>query len=288
MASTDSQGARIEEIDVLSTSIEEVAKIISDPVKMELARLVLSIEGEAVEVSDFLRSKRSEVFVFIERVLKATGMEGIFSIPEADEQNGVDVELSEADVNKELTPEAAELTLGILEARFMDNNYLHEGCDWSRVKMALEASPESLWSVAQMEAQGHMPDVYNYDNNGFDIGTCSEDIPASAKNCVYDAEVAQLWREKDPDRKFNRSAVEMAEAMGIKLMSPEQYKYILQTKGDFDKQTWSWLLTEEATRITGYAFLGARCDYIVNLNLNFVHSHNTDGGWRGSLRVPWI
>lgn len=199
----------------------------------------------------------------------------------------VDVELTDTGKKRELSPEASERTLSSLESRFRANDHLHEGCDWSAVKSALEANPEALWSISQMEAQGHMPDVYNFDANGFDIGTCSEETPASGRNCVYDEEAAAWLRVNYPNDTFNGNAVEMAEAMGIELMSEAQYKDVLQSKGKFDRNTWSFLKTDAKTRRAGYALRGNRYGYGVYVRRRDAHSHNDRRAWRGSLRVSW-
>lgn len=190
---------------------------------------------------------------------------------------------------RELSPEDAERTLSTLEARFKTNTHLHEGCEWSRVKSALEANTEALWSISQMEAKGHMPDVYDFDGSGFEIGTCSEETPESAKNCVYDAQVVAWLKENRPNKDFNGSAVEMAKAIGIGLMSPAQYRDVLQSKGKFDMKTSSWLLTDEATRAAGRAFdasreLDGNKVYVIQLAADTRYSRKA---WRGSLRVLW-
>jgi len=138
-----------------------------------------------------------------------------------------------------------------------------------------------------MEAQGHMPDVYNFDDSGFDIGTCSKETPESARNCVYDAKAAAWLKENYPDEKFNGSAVELAEAMGISLMSPEQYKDVLQNKGKFDEKTWSWLKTLDETRESGYALRGGRYGGAVYVGQFNAYGSTDYKAFRGSLRVSW-
>ena len=160
----------------------------------------------------------------------------------------------EADGQCELFPESPEAKelLGKLENRFSANMHLHEGVDWNDVKVSLEASPEALWSLLQMESAGHEPDVYHDDEKDYYFGTCSKESPESGRNCVYDKEAADWLRENYPDAKFNGSAVEMAETMGIELMLPDHYER-LQEKGRFDEETASWLLTYYNIRSTDSA-----------------------------------
>lgn len=266
-------------------AVVEVATTVSPEVKVAAAQAVLS-EGN-VEVTEVLRDRRGETLALVKRLLASAGIQGTFSLPEAEDESVADVEIADATQERQLSPEAAERTLNTLQTRFDANSHLHEGCDWKRVKTALEANPEALWSINQMEAQGHMPDVYNFDNDGFDIGTCSEETPSGARNCVYDAEAAAWLKENYLKETFNGSAVEMAEAMGIKLMSTTQYKEVLQRKGKFDRQTWSWLLTDEATRKSGLALYGDRDDGGVSVNQYAAFSHFDLRAWRGSLRVLW-
>lgn len=278
-SATDTQAVSVDE------PVVEVATTVSPEVKVAAAQAVLSEGG--VEVTEVLRDRRGETLALVQRLLASAGIKGTFSLPKVEDDAALNVELADATEERELSPEDAECTLSTLESRFSANSHLHEGCDWSRVKSALEANTEALWSISQMEAQGHMPDVYNFDGSGFDIGTCSEETPAGARNCVYAAEAAAWLKENRPQERFNGSAVEMAKAMGIGLMSPAQYRDVLQSKGKFDMQTWSWLLTDEATREAGVALYGNRYGYDVRVGRYGARSHVDDGAWRGSLRVLW-
>lgn len=186
-----------------------------------------------------------------------------------------------------LTPEQKESTLATLATRFAANENLHKGVDWTRVKASLEAKPEALWSINEMEKAGHEPDVYNADDKGFDIGTCSKESPESGRNCVYDEEAAQLILKHNPNEKFNGSAIAMAEAMGINMMDPTLYKNVLQKKGEFDMQIWSWLLTRLSIRSTGGALYGGRDVHGVYVDPRIAYFHDDYGSWRGSLRVEW-
>ena len=188
---------------------------------------------------------------------------------------------------RQLTPEQKESTLATLAARFAANENLHEGVEWTRVKASLEARPEALWSINEMEKAGHEPDVYNADEKGFDIGTCSKESPESGGNCIYDEAEAEWLRKNCPNEKFNGSAVTMAEAMGIDLMDPDLYKNALQKKGKFDMQNWSWLKTQLSIRSTGFALNGDRSGDRVNVRQYNANSRYGFRSWRGSLRVEW-
>ena len=186
-----------------------------------------------------------------------------------------------------LSPEQTETTLQTLAARFAANENLHKGVEWTKVKASLEAKPEALWSINEMEKAGHQPDVYNADDNGFDIGTCSKESPESGRNCVFDESAEEWMKTNRPNKRFNGNAVAMAKAMGIDLMDPNLYKNVLQKKGRFDEQTWSWLLTQLAIRSTGHAVRGYRSGLAVYLNRRYASSHSDYRAWRGSLRVEW-
>ena len=188
---------------------------------------------------------------------------------------------------RQLTPEQKEFTLATLAARFKANENLHKGVEWTKVKASLEAKPEALWSINEMEKAGHQPDVYNADDNGFDIGTCSKESPESGRNCVFDESAEEWMKTNRPNKRFNGNAVAMAKAMGIDLMDPNLYKNVLQKKGRFDEQTWSWLLTQLAIRSTGDAFGGDRHGADVCVYQDSAADPDDSGSWRGSLRVEW-
>lgn len=182
--------------------------------------------------------------------------------------------------DRTLSPEQAEQLLGKLEERFNDNKERHEGVDWAKVKSSLEANPEALWSLNEMEKAGHEPDVYFADDKGFDVGTCSKESPEQHRNIVYDEE-ARGGNDK------LRSAVEIAEEMGIDLMEPDKYKKELQAHGKYDLNTWSWLKTSEEKRKTGVALYGLRTADGGDVFERGPGTHLDYGAFRGSLRVLW-
>lgn len=186
-----------------------------------------------------------------------------------------------------LTPEEAEATLIAFQSRFEDNMYLHRGIEWPKVKAALEADPKALLTINKAQSAGHEPDVYIADNQGFDIGTCSKESPESGRNCVFDKEAADWLTENRPNEIFNGSAAEMSEAMGLPLMSEEQYRY-LRTLVRVDDHTWNYLATPAEVRNGGQALAGNCLDEEdIKVDKLDAKDHYIYAGWRGSLRVNW-
>ncbi len=185
---------------------------------------------------------------------------------------------------RELTPEVQEQLLATLQARFDANQKKHKGIEWTDVQRSLEADPEKLWSLQQMEEAGHAPDVYMENDDSFYFGTCSVESPESARNIVYDAE-AEAWLAKNyPQEICNGNAVDIATAMGIDLMDEPQYRH-LQTLGKFDATTWSWLKTLDEIRKRGVALCGFRRGERVYVDRDLAYRHRHHRAFRGSLRV---
>jgi len=189
-------------------------------------------------------------------------------------------DVTESKPEKTLTPEQVEQLLNTLEERFNANKNRHEKVEWAKVKSSLEANPEALWSINEMEKVGHEPDVYFADDKGFDVGTCCKESPEQHRNIVYDAEA----RGGDDDL---RSAEEIAEKMGIDVMEPDKWEKELQAHGEYDLNTYSWLKTSKEKRKTGAALSGARTSGVVRVNQRYAVYHRGFMGWRGSLRVLW-
>ncbi len=163
-----------------------------------------------------------------------------------------------------------EIMIRKLKVRFESEMHLHEEVEWAKVEASLRENPKALWSINEMEKAGHEPDVYFSDDEGFDVGSCSKESPESGRNCDY------------------RSAVEMAEAMKIELMTQGQYQDILQAKGKFDTKTRSWLKTPADIRKSGVALDGVRRRsgvFVVKSSM-FTHG-DSRRAFRGSLRVLW-
>ena len=184
---------------------------------------------------------------------------------------------------KDLPPKQREELLGILKARFEKNVNRHRGLEWARVQAKLEANPEKLWSLGEMERTGGEPDVVGYDKKTgeYIFFDCSAESPKGRRNTCYDG-VGQKAREKQG--LHPGSAIDMATAMGIELLTEQQYRE-LQKLGNFDVKTSSWVKTPaDIRKLGGALFCDRRFDTV------FVY-HNTapcfyqGRGFRGSLRV---
>jgi len=156
----------------------------------------------------------------------------------------------------------------LLKTRFEENKNLHKEVEWAKVEESLKENPEAFKSITEMEKAGHEPDVYNTDKDGFDIGACSKQSPERQRSCMYD------------------ESVEMAEAMKIELMTQEKYG-LLQAKGEYDNESWSWLKTPADIRKSGYALFGGRRSGDVCVFQKSTGNCGGSTGWRGSLRVLW-
>ncbi|MBA3857421.1 MAG: DUF4256 domain-containing protein [Cyanobacteria bacterium PR.3.49] len=169
-----------------------------------------------------------------------------------------------------------------LKTRFEKNMGRHQGINWSAVEKRLEANGEKLWSLCEMEITGGEPDVVAHDKKTgeFIFYDCSAETPKDRRSTCYDKEGLESRKEHRPDN----SAVEMAEAMGIELLTEEQYRE-LQTLGKFDTKTSSWLLTPASIRKLGGAIFGDRRYEHVFVYHNGAQSYYAVRGFRGSLRV---
>jgi hypothetical protein len=172
--------------------------------------------------------------------------------------------------------------LGELQRRFEQNMNRHAGLEWSNVQAKLEADTEKLWSLAEMERTGGEPDVVGYDEatGEYIIYDCSAESPKGRRSVCYDREALDSRKEFKP----RNSAMDMAAAMGIEILTEKQYRE-LQQLGNFDTKTSSWLATPvEIRRLGGAIFADRRYDHV------FVHHNGAPSyygvrGFRGSLRV---
>jgi hypothetical protein len=183
---------------------------------------------------------------------------------------------------KELSPQQREEILRALKARFEKNLYRHQGLAWAHVQAKLEAKPEKLWSLNEMERTGGEPDVVGYDEKTGEtiFYDCSAESPKGRTNGCYDREALESRKEFKPET----SAMDMAEAMGIEILTEEQYRQ-LQKLGNFDTKTSSWLKTPAAIRKLGGAiFADRRYDHVFVYH-NGASSYYGVRGFRGSLRV---
>ena len=183
---------------------------------------------------------------------------------------------------KSLSPKQRAELLGVLKARFEENRNRHEGLDWTKVKAKLEANTEKLWSLSEMERTGGDPDVVGHDKktDEYIFFDCSPESPKDRRSLCYDREALDSRKEHKP----KNGAVAMAEAMGIELLTEEQYRE-LQKLGNFDTKTSSWLKTPAAIRKLGGAIFGDRRFGHVFVYHNGAESYYGGRGFRGSLKV---
>jgi len=183
---------------------------------------------------------------------------------------------------KELSEEQREELLGALKTRFEKNMSRHKGLEWAKVQTKLEANTEKLLSLNEMERSGGEPDVVGRDEKTGDFlfYDCSAETPKERRNVCYDREALEARKEFKP----KNTALDMATAMGIEILSEEQYKD-LQKLGAFDTKTSSWLRTPSEIRKLGGAIFGDRRYDHVFIYHNGADSYYGGRGFRGSLRV---
>jgi Protein of unknown function (DUF4256) len=172
--------------------------------------------------------------------------------------------------------------LNTLHARFEKNVNRHRGLDWAKVQTKLEANTEKLWALHEMERTGGEPDVIGYDKKTgeYIFCDCSADSPKGRRSLCYDRAALESRKEHKP----KNSAIAMAAAMGIELLTEEQYRE-LQKLGDFDTKTSSWVKTPSAIRKLGGALFCDRRFDTVFVYHNGAESYYAARGFRGSLRV---
>lgn len=183
---------------------------------------------------------------------------------------------------KDLTAQQHEEILKTLKGRFEQNMHRHQGLDWAEVQARLEAKPSKLWSLYKMERTGGEPDVVGQDEETGEIifYDCSAESPVGRRNICYDHEALESRKEHKPQN----SAVDMAESMGIELLTEQQYR-TLQQLGKFDTKTSSWIKTPDDIRQLGGAlFADHRYEHVFVYH-NSAISYYGVRGFRGSLRV---
>ncbi|HSE32461.1 MAG TPA: DUF4256 domain-containing protein [Pyrinomonadaceae bacterium] len=183
---------------------------------------------------------------------------------------------------KQLSAEQREELLTALKARFEKNMNRHKGLEWSRVQARLEANTERLWSLSEMERTGGEPDVVGHDKKTgeYVFYDCSAESPKGRRSVCYDREALESRKEHKP----GNSVIDMAAAMGVELLTEEQYRE-LQQLGDFDTKTSSWVKTPPAIRKLGGALFCDRRYDMVFLYHNGAESYYAARGFRGSLRI---
>lgn len=190
--------------------------------------------------------------------------------------------MSDIETKKELSPEQIDELLRELKARFEKNMNRHKGIDWAKVKAKLDAHIEKLWSLNEMEKTGGEPDIVGYDKmtDEYIFYDCSAESPKDRRNLCYDREALESRKEFKP----KDSAMDMAAAMGIEILTEEQYRD-LQKLGDFDKKTSSWVKTPpEIRKLGGAIFTDRRYNHVFVYH-NGASSYYAVRGFRGSLRI---
>jgi hypothetical protein len=185
-------------------------------------------------------------------------------------------------MKKGLSPKQREELLGALKARFEKNMNRHKGLVWAKVQAKLEASAEKLWSLNEMERTGGDPDVVGQDKKTgeYIFFDCSAETPKDRTSVCYDREGLDSRKEHKP----KTTAVDMAAAIGVELLTEEQYQE-LQKFGDFDTKTSSWVKTPADIRKLGGALYCDRRYGRVFVGHNGAQSYYAARGFRGSLRV---
>jgi hypothetical protein len=184
--------------------------------------------------------------------------------------------------NKTLSAEQRNALIATLEERFVENMNRHKGLAWSRVQSRLEAHADKLWSLNEMERTGGEPDVIGHDKKTgeYIFFDCAAESPAGRRSLCYDREALDARKEHKP----KDSATDMAAAMGIEILTEEEYRE-MQTRGEFDLKTSSWVETSSDIRELGGALFCDRRYNTVFVYHNGAESYYAARGFRGSLRV---
>lgn len=184
---------------------------------------------------------------------------------------------------KELPREAQEELLATLKARFEKNMHRHSSLSWTEVQTKLEANPDKLWSLDEMESSGGEPDVVELSEVASDeliFIDCSGESPIGRRSCCYDLEAWESRKEHKP----KNTAQQMAAEMGIEILSEDDYR-MLQKVGKFDSKTSSWIETPESIRKLGGALFCDRRYEQVFVYHNGAESYYAARGFRGMLRI---
>jgi Protein of unknown function (DUF4256) len=183
---------------------------------------------------------------------------------------------------KELSPKQREELFRALKARFEKNLNRHKSLEWAKVQAKLEANAEKLWSLNEMERTGGEPDAVGHDKKSgeYVFYDCSAESPKGRTSFCYDREALDSRKEHKP----KNSVMDMAAAMGVELLTEEEY-FALQKLGEFDTKSSSWLKTPEDIRELGGAIYGDRRYGRVFVGHNGAESYYAGRGFRGSLRV---
>ena len=190
--------------------------------------------------------------------------------------------MTAAKTKKELTPAQRQDLLKTMQTRFEKNMNRHQGIEWAKVKSRLEANPEKLWSLGEMERTGGEPDVVGRDKKTgeYIFFDCSPESPKDRRSFCYDREALDSRKENKP----KNNAMDAASAIGIELLTEDQY-LDLQKLGEFDLKTSSWLKAPAEMRKLGGALFGDRRFGRVFFYHNGAESYYAARAFRGSLKV---
>jgi len=185
-------------------------------------------------------------------------------------------------MKNKLSAKQSEELLKTLKTRFEKNKDRHKGIEWTKVQAKLEANPQKLWSLDEMEITGGEPDVVGYDKKTgeYIFYDCSAESPNGRRSFCYDRKALESRKEHKP----KNNALDMAAEMGIEILSEEQYRE-LQELGKFDLKTSSWIKTPADIRQLGGALFCDRRYNTIFLYHNGAESYYAARGFRGSLRV---
>src|SRR6476620_5781026 len=183
---------------------------------------------------------------------------------------------------KELSPKECEALLQVLKTRFEKNMNRHQGVEWANIQAKLEADAEKLWSLHEMERTGGEPDVVGADKktSAYIFYDCSAESPKDRRSLCYDRAALKARKENKP----KNNVLDIAAAMGIELLTEEQYR-ALQELGNFDTKTSSWVETPPEIRKLGGALFCDRRYNTVFVYHNGAESYYAARGFRGSVRV---
>lgn len=182
----------------------------------------------------------------------------------------------------ELSPKQRDELLKTLKARFEKHMHRHRGLDWAKVQARLDAHPAKLWSLHEMETSGGEPDVVAHDAKTGEVTffDCSAESPKGRRSICYDREALDARKEHKP----KTSAIDMASGMGIEILTEAQYRE-LQTFGDFDTKTSSWVKTPaDIRRLGGAIFCDRRYGRVFTYH-NGAESYYAARAFRGALQV---
>ena len=183
-------------------------------------------------------------------------------------------------MKKELSPKQSNELLAALKARFDANKARHPGLVWAKVQARLEAKPDKLWSLAEMERTGGEPDVVGVKSGEFVFMDCSAQSPKGRVSFCYDRAALDSRKEHKP----KNCVMDMAADMGVEVLTEEEY-FALQKLGEFDTKSSSWLKTPAEIRELGGAIYGDRRYNRVFIGHNGAESYYSGRGFRGSLKV---